>query len=274
MKKLSILSSLLIFYLNGFCQTADVPKGQWVEIRSEFENESIFKIDGRNIQRARAFLFLDFSIKDTVLSNDQIWSSLTPPKRLPLICKTNQTLIDFNPHAHLIYLIDTASNKNILIMKQQISDESNGGRKYFLPRQVFDNLSQATKDSLNGSWPQDDKIYDSLVKTDILYFKNGTEVYPQSPLDEYRFGQPFGQSKNSDYIKGKLQSGNISYPDMMKINFIVELTGKLSHISISDNNDPHLLTVVTQILNKMGRWLPARQNGAFVRSLYSIKLTK
>ena len=60
----------------------------------------------------------------------------------------------------------------------------------------------------------------------------------------------------------------------MKINFVVELTGKLSHISISDNNDPHLLEAVIQILNKMGRWLPARQNGPFVRSLYSIKVMK
>jgi hypothetical protein len=275
MKRLSILSFLLISFMSGFCQTSGAPKGQWVEIRSEFENGSIFKIDEKHIRRNTPSLFLDFSIKDTVLSNDQTWSSLTPSKRLALTYKANQTLIDFNPQFHLIYLIDTASNKDMLVLRQQIAGAGNGGRKYFLPRQVFDSLSQAAKDSLNGSWPQDDKVYNSFVKTDTFYFKRGTEVSPQSPLDEYRFSSlHYEKSKNSDYIKAKLQSENISYPDTMMINFIVELTGRLSHISISDSNNQHLLAVISQILNEMGRWLPAKQNGVFVRSLYGIKITQ
>lgn len=274
MKYLSILISLLSFSLSGFCQTTAMPKGQWVEIRSEFENGSIFKIDEKkHIRRNTPYLFLDFSIKDTVLVNNMAWSSLSP-QRLPLVYTTTQTLVDFNPTFHLIYLIDTGSNNDLLIMKEQVSGGSNGGRKYFLPRRVFDSLSQTVKDSLNGSWPQDDLMYESLVKTDTIYFKKGTEVVPQSPLDEYRFGRHFEKSKNSDYIKAKLQSENIAYPDTMKINFVVELTGKLSHISISDNNDQHLLAAITQILNEIGRWLPAKQNGSFVRSLYSIKITK
>ena len=269
MKVAGLSLLILSLALQGFAQTGNSIQGKWIEIRSEFDNGSIYHLDSteRIIRKDMPGLWLDFNAPDSVLIYSLLWRGNEPKHGY---VSNTQDSIYFNVGNQQYHVINQR-NKNLLVLGKSISNPGYpfGQKKIFLRKELFDKMSTREQDSILASRPEDDVFYNKLITVNpkLPYFKF-TEVMPMSPLDSN--GSRY--SNIAGFLKQRLLAKGIALPDTLIIEFIVEINGTVSHINIQNNKNKELLQEITYILNSTRRWQPGKQQGIFVRNIVLLRI--
>lgn len=260
-----VLALLLLMFVseNNFAREGNNIKGDWVAIRSEWNNRSIYFLDTaiKYLLVSNPNMQLNFEDNDTVCLYEGFVNDKARCRSSVVVKQDTLTFSLKKSFSSLFYDFKVEKQtKDTLILKVGPNNPDRVSRMYFIPKRNYESLSEKEIKTLAGPNQNDYKIYNSLSSLMEQRIFTMAEQMPQYPF--------FGKDQKDTliaFIKKDLDDRHIDYSNGLTIKAVVEITGRLSHISIEGSSNPDLLKHITQLLNNSMRWLPAKQNGPFVR---------